>query len=75
MSHNLGVSKEECKGYLDEFFKMFPSVKDFTKKNEYNAKTIGYVEDYMGRRRHLKDASLPEISIKAFKKEVQKLKF
>lgn len=69
MSKDLGVSIDECKEYLDEFFKTFPAVKDFTKKNESDAKNIGYVQDYMGRRRHLKDASLPELSIRAYKDE------
>ncbi len=69
LSSNLGVSIEECKEMLDNFFKMFPSVKEFTLKNEEDAKNIGYVEDYMGRRRHLPDASLPQISV-SVKKDV-----
>lgn len=69
MSSNLGVSVEECKEMLNTFFEMFPSVKEFTLQNEEDAKNIGFVEDYMGRRRHLPDASLPQLSISA-KKDV-----
>ena len=69
MSSNLGVSVEECKEMLNTFFEMFPSVKEFTLQNEEDAKNIGFVEDYMGRRRHLPDASLPQISVVA-KKDV-----
>ena len=69
LSNNLGVSIEECKEMLDNFFKMFPSIKEFTLKNEEDAKSVGYVEDYMGRRRHLPDASLPQISV-SVKKDV-----
>lgn len=69
LSNNLGVSIEECKEMLDNFFKMFPSIKEFTLQNEEYAKNIGYVEDYMGRRRHLPDASLPQISV-SVKKDV-----
>jgi DNA polymerase I-like protein with 3'-5' exonuclease and polymerase domains len=67
MSSNLGVSVEECKEMLNTFFEMFPSVKEFTLQNEEDAKNIGFVEDYMGRRRHLPDASLPQISVVAKK--------
>ena len=51
-----------------EFFEMFPTVKEFTLNNEEMAKKQGYVEDYMGRQRHLPDAQLPELTIKAYKK-------
>lgn len=61
----INVDIEKCREILDEFYKMFPSVKEFAQSNELKAKNIGYVEDYMGRRRHLPDASLPEISVDA----------
>ena len=68
MSANLGVSIKECKDILNEFFKMFPNIKEFTEYNEKCAIEKGYVEDYMGRRRHLPDAGLDEIEVKATKK-------
>ena len=67
MSTMLNVSLDECKEILKEFFKMFPKVQEFTESNEYSAKTIGYVEDYLGRRRHLPDALLDELVVKATK--------
>ncbi len=70
MSQVIGVSMDECKEILNEFFKMFPNVKDFTTYNEKMAKEKGYVEDYMGRRRNLPDASLDEIEVIAKKKIV-----
>ena len=69
MASNMGVSVDECKTILDSFFKMFPKVKEFTAQNEKTAKEIGYVEDYMGRRRHLPDAQKSEIEVRA-KKDV-----
>ena len=68
MSNILGVTFEECLDILDEFFNMFPKVKEFTQANENMAKTLGYVDDYMGRRRHLPDALLDEIEVRAKKK-------
>ena len=67
MASNMGISIEECKNILDEFFKMFPKIKEFTKHNEDTAREIGYVEDYMGRRRHLPDAQKSEIEVRAQK--------
>ena len=63
MSINLGVSMDECKEILNEFAKMFPKIKEFTEYNKQCAKEKGYVEDYLGRRRHLPDAFLTELEI------------
>ena len=69
MAQNLKISIEECKGILDEFYKMFPIVKEFMQYNEKMAKEQGFVEDYFGRRRHLPDARLEPLEIRA-KKEI-----
>ena len=68
MASILKVEIDECKSILDEFYKMFPTVKEFTAGNEEMAKKYGYVEDYMGRRRHLPDINLPQIEVRAKKK-------
>ncbi len=68
MASNLGISVEECKEILDEFYKMFPTIKEFTLNNEKMAKENGYVEDYIGRQRHLPDANLEPLEIRAKKK-------
>lgn len=69
MSSILDVTVDECKNILDEFYKMFPTVRDFTVGNEVSAKEKGYVEDYIGRRRHLPDINLPQVKITATRKE------
>ena len=70
MASNIGVPIEECKNILEEFFKLFPKVKDFINANEDKAKKLGYVEDYMGRRRHLPDISLPPLEFKVNRREL-----
>ena len=65
MASNLNVSVDRCKEILEEFYKMFPTVKAFTQGNEQMARDLGYVEDYIGRRRHLPDINLPEIDVVA----------
>jgi DNA polymerase I-like protein with 3'-5' exonuclease and polymerase domains len=67
MASNLNVSVERCKEILEEFYKMFPTVKAFTQGNEQMARDLGYVEDYIGRRRHLPDINLPEVEFVAEK--------
>ena len=69
MSSNIGISVEECKDILVEFFKLFPKVKDFVNSNEEKARNEGFVEDYLGRRRHLPDLSLPPLEFQANKRE------
>ena len=68
MSENMKVTVEEGREILDNFFKEFPRVKEFVAANEADAKTKGYVEDYMGRIRHLPDAMLEEVEVNATKK-------
>ena len=70
MAKNLGVSVDECKEILEEFFKMFPNIKAFTEGNEQTAREKGYVEDYLGRRRHLEDINLPDLNITATRNEL-----
>ena len=67
MASNLGISIEECKDILNEFFKMFPTIKQFMVDNEQSVKEKGFVEDYIGRRRHLPDADLEPLKIEAKK--------
>lgn len=65
MAESLGISIEECKSILDKFFEMFPAVKQFMIDNEKDVKEKGFVEDYIGRRRHLPDANLEPLEIRA----------
>ena len=69
MSTMLKVSVEECIKILEEFYEMFPTIKEFTVGNEEMAREKGFVEDYLGRRRHLPDINLPQVEIKAYKQE------
>lgn len=70
MASTLGVSVDECKQILAEFAKMFPKIKEFTTYNEAFVKENGYVEDYLGRIRHLPDARKKEIEVRAKKSVV-----
>lgn len=67
MAIQMGIPFDECKKVLSDFYEKFSKLKEFVDSNETLVKTQGYVEDYMGRRRHLPDALLPELEIQANK--------
>ena len=68
MAKSMNLPMDECKVVLKNFYEKFNKIKEFIENNEKTVKQIGYVEDYMGRRRRLPDAMLPELEIKAKKK-------
>ena len=54
-----GKSIDESQELLDTFFKKFPKVKKWIDQNSADVRKYGYVEDFLGRRRHLPDVNLP----------------
>ena len=66
LATSLGTSVDEAQEMLERFFEMFPKVRDFAASNKKQAIEQGYVEDYIGRQRHLPNASLPEAEIEAY---------
>ncbi len=75
LSTLLGVTKEECLTILENFYKSFPYIKQFTLNNKKMAEDLGYVEDYLGRRRNLPDINLPELVVNATTPQVVKQVF
>ena len=65
----LNVPIDECKQILADFDKEFPGVMQYSQKNEQKLRELGYVEDYMGRRRHLPHFNDKELVFKAYRKE------
>lgn len=58
---------EEAQQIINDFYKQFPKVKEWTEKTEKDAKVTGYVEDLWGRRRRLPDILLPKYTVKSTK--------
>lgn len=58
---------EEAQQIINDFYKQFPKVKEWTEKTEKDAKVTGYVEDLWGRRRRLPDILLPKYTVKSNK--------
>ena len=60
---SLKEPKEAGQKIMDDFFNSFPKVKQWVESSKEKARKLGYVEDWYGRRRHLKDMRLPKYSL------------
>ena len=58
-----GCSVQEAQKIIDDFYRGFPAVKKWTDETQENAKKLGYVEDFMGRRRRLPDIQRPPVDV------------
>ena len=61
LSQNLDVTRNEAKGYIEEYFRMFPGIKTFLDQEVEEARTKGYSVTLFGRRR-----PIPELSSSNF---------
>ncbi len=55
LSQRLKVSRKEAADLIDTYFKLYPKIRDFMSQAIENARTTGYAETVLGRRRVLKD--------------------
>lgn len=55
LAENLGISRTEAKGIIDNYFLQYPSIKKYMDSSINFAKEFGYVQTWMGRRRYLRD--------------------
>ncbi|MDP8228594.1 MAG: DNA polymerase, partial [Candidatus Electryoneaceae bacterium] len=57
LASRLGISRKRAKDFIEQYFANFPRVKQYIDEIHENARTTGYVETMMGRRR-----PMPEIN-------------
>ncbi|MBI5045611.1 MAG: hypothetical protein HZC14_01225 [Candidatus Niyogibacteria bacterium] len=61
LSENLGVSLDEAKKYLAEYFEDFSGIKKYMDDTKNTAKSLGFVKTLFGRKRYFPELrSLPE---------------
>ena len=53
------ISTDEAKGLMDEYFQRFGGVRDYLRDVVAEARTTGYTETMLGRRRYLPDLTSP----------------
>ncbi|ADL40350.1 DNA polymerase [Clostridium phage phiCTP1] len=64
IAEKLNLTKKEAQSIIDEFFTLFPKVKQFTEDSIRMARELGYVTTLSGRRRRLPDINLPRYEFK-----------
>jgi len=55
LSQNIGISRTEAKGIINEYFQEFPKVKEYMDFSIQKARENEFAETILGRRRYLKD--------------------
>jgi DNA polymerase I len=55
LSQQLHVSPDEARGYMEEYFEQFGGVRDYLQEVVARARTNGYTQTILGRRRYLPD--------------------
>lgn len=66
LADNLGISRTEARDIIEEYFKQFPTIRDYMDSNIKFAKEHGYVETIMGRRRYLRDINSNNQTVRGF---------
>ncbi len=66
LAENLDISRTEAKEIIDNYKKEFPSIQEYMDKTIQFAKTSGYVETLMGRKRWLKDIGSANFTLRSF---------
>lgn len=61
LSQNAGLSRKEAKEYLEKYFETYPRVKEYMDESVERARTLGYSETIMGRKR-----KIPEINSSSY---------
>ncbi len=66
LAKQLGVSNAEAKLFIDNYFYKFPNIKEYMKTTTEKAKKLGYVENLLGRKSHIKDINAKNFMLRSF---------
>ena len=69
LAETLGISTKEAKAIIESYFRSFPTVKSYLESIQEFAKSHGYVETLLGRRRYFDFASATGARLAAFLRE------
>ena len=70
LKSRLGISQTHAKEIIDTYFRTFKSVKNFIDESIAKAKTLGYAETILGRRRYLKNINSKNYTVRQFEERV-----
>lgn len=66
LSQNLGIPRKEAAALIAEYFKLYPRIQTYMDETIAFAKTHGYVETILGRRRYLRDIHSANHTVRGF---------
>ncbi len=66
LADNLGISRTEAKEIIDNYKKQFPGIQKYMNDSISFAKTHGYVQTLMGRKRWLRDIYSANFTVRSF---------
>ncbi len=66
LSVNLGISREEARTYIDNYFSRYPKVKEYMDRTIEEARKQGFVRTIFQRRRYLPDLHSRNFNVRAF---------
>jgi len=66
LADRLNISRTEAKGIIENYFMQYPQVKEYMDESIESARSKGYVETVMGRRRYLRDINSANQTVRGF---------
>ncbi len=66
VSNELKISHKEAQEFIDNYFNLFPKVKEFSDKVIEKARTEGYVSTMFGRRRYIPEINSKNYQVRSF---------
>ncbi len=66
LASRLGISNEEGKEMIDQYFERFPGILDYINETKQYAKENGYVKTLMGRRRYIPEINSSNWNVRSF---------
>jgi len=66
LADNLGISRSEAKGIIDNYKKEFPGISKYMEDTVNTAREKGFVQTLMGRKRWLRDINSANFTVRGF---------
>lgn len=66
LAENLGISRTEAKEIIDNYFRQYPSIKQYMDNQMNFARETGYVQTLLGRKRWLRDINSSNQTVRGY---------
>lgn len=70
LSEQLGIPRAEAKEFREQYFRLYPGVKQFMSETVAQCRETGYVETLMGRRRQITDINNSNRQVREFAERI-----